>query len=170
MKVRINRRLPKKLQELERVTIVEWKKIKTKQKKRKKNCSNLIKNRGWVNPSLWIHDMEANKMHREKARWELHQNSTSYIEQILETTQHKTIAIRPLTSHLKNYPSKTNKTCRTLLKKQRWAHKTFLYGPLYMDMPVWPTSKNLFTCRERWMKGTDEEKERVREIRAVSTT
>lgn len=38
LKVRINRRSPKNLQELERVTIEEWKKIP------EKTCSNLIKN------------------------------------------------------------------------------------------------------------------------------
>ena len=30
--------------------------------------------------------MDADEMYRENARWELHKNSTGYIEQILEAT------------------------------------------------------------------------------------
>ena len=67
--------------------------------------------------------MDANKTHREKARWELHKNSSSYFEQIFEATFHKTTAVQPLTFHLKNHPSKMNKTCWTLLEKQEQAHK-----------------------------------------------
>ena len=48
----------------------------------------------------------------------MHKNATSYFAQILEATPHETTAVRPLASYLKNYPSKTNKTCGTLLKKQ----------------------------------------------------
>ena len=44
--------------------------------------------------------MDADKTHIEKARWELHKNAMSYIEQILEATLHETAAVRPLTSHL----------------------------------------------------------------------
>ena len=51
------------------------------------------------------------------ARRGLLENATSYIEQILELTFHKTVAERPPTSHLKNHPNYTNKTCRTLLVK-----------------------------------------------------
>ena len=40
----------------------------------------------------------------EKAKQELHKNTTSHIEQILEAISHKTAAVRPPTSHLK--PSK----------------------------------------------------------------
>ena len=61
--------------------------------------------------------MDANKMHREKARWELQKNATSYLEHILEAALYRTIAVQPLTSHLTNHPSKMNKTCGPLLKK-----------------------------------------------------
>ena len=63
-----------------------------------------------------MHHMDANKMHKEKARWNLHKNATSYIEQILEATANTT-AVWPLTSRLKNHLYKTNKTCGTLLEK-----------------------------------------------------
>ena len=59
-----------------------------------------------------------------------------YFEQILEAAPHKTTPVQPLTSHLKNHPSKMNKICGTLLEKQRQTHVTFFYGPLHMDMPV----------------------------------
>ena len=72
----------------------------------------------WVNTTVWMHHMETNKMHKEKERWKLHKNVTSYFEQILETTSHKTVAVQPLTSHLKNHPSKMNKTYEILLEKQ----------------------------------------------------
>ena len=38
--------------------------------------------------------MDADKMHREKARRELHKNATDYIE----ATPHETTAVWPLTS------------------------------------------------------------------------
>ena len=41
--------------------------------------------------------MDANKVYREKARRELHKNATSYIEQILEASPHKTAALRAST-------------------------------------------------------------------------
>ena len=44
--------------------------------------------------------MEVNKAYREKAWQKFHQNATSYIEQILEATFHKTAAVRPPTFHL----------------------------------------------------------------------
>ena len=46
----------------------------------------------------------------------------SYFEQILEATLHETTPVRPLTFHLKNYPSKTNKTYRTLQQKEEQTH------------------------------------------------
>ena len=45
--------------------------------------------------------MDANKILVEKARWELHKNTMSYPEQILEATPNKTTAVWPLISHLK---------------------------------------------------------------------
>ena len=47
-----------------------------------------------------MHHMDADFAFREKVKPELHKNATSYIEQILETTSHKTAAVRSHTSHL----------------------------------------------------------------------
>ena len=52
-----------------------------------------------------MHHMDADKEYGEKAWWQLHKNAESCIEQILEATPHKTAAVRPPTSHHKNYLS-----------------------------------------------------------------
>ena len=49
--------------------------------------------------ALGMHHMDADKTHRDKVRWDLHKNATSYIEQILEATPHETTAVWSLTSH-----------------------------------------------------------------------
>ena len=94
------------------------------------------------------------------------------IDQILEATPHETTTVRPLTYHVKNHQSKTNKTYETLVEKQERTHKiTFFHGPLHMDMPVLAEQQELIyissvqtqdvvwkTCRVRWMVGTDGER------------
>ena len=67
-----------------------------------------------VNTTVWMYHMNADKT--EKSRWELPKKATSYSEQILKATPHKT-TVQPLIPHLKNHPSKTDKTYRTLLEK-----------------------------------------------------
>ena len=47
-----------------------------------------------------MHHMDGDKTLRDKARRELHKNTTSNIEQILKATLYKTTAVRSLTSHL----------------------------------------------------------------------
>ena len=64
-------------------------------------------------------------------------NAMCCFQQILEAVLPKISTVRPLTSHLKNYPSKKSKTCGTLLEKQRRIHKwRFSMDPLHMDTPV----------------------------------
>ena len=77
----------------------------------------------YVHTTIWMHHIDTNKMHREKATWELHKNDACHLEQILEVKPHKTAAVSPLTSHLTNHRNKTNKTCRILLEKQEQTHK-----------------------------------------------
>ena len=62
------------------------------------------------------------KKSKEKASGELHNNSVCCFEQFLEAIPHKPVTILPLLSHLKKHPSKTNTTCRRLLKKQGRTH------------------------------------------------
>ena len=47
-----------------------------------------------------MHRMDVDKAYSKKARWEVHKNATSYTEQILEETSHKTAAAWPPTSYL----------------------------------------------------------------------
>ena len=58
-----------------------------------------------TNPAIWMLYVDPVKTYREKARRQLHKNTTSNIEQVQEATLHKTAAIRPPTSHHENYPS-----------------------------------------------------------------
>ena len=46
--------------------------------------------------------MEANKMHGEKARWELHKNTAVCLEQIVEATPNKRAVVPPLDSQITN--------------------------------------------------------------------
>ena len=41
----------------------------------------------------WFNNMDAYKLHREKARRELHKNDTNYFEQIQDATSHKATAV-----------------------------------------------------------------------------
>ena len=52
-----------------------------------------------------MHYMDANLTYGEKAWRQLHKNAASRIEQVLEATPHKAAAVRPPTTHHKNYPS-----------------------------------------------------------------
>ena len=47
----------------------------------------------------------------EKARRELPKKTVGCFQQILGAEPDKTTAVRPLTSHLTNHPSKTSKAC-----------------------------------------------------------
>ena len=139
------------------------------------NKTGFFPNCGSVNATVWMHHMADDKTHGEKARWEPHKNTTSYFEQILEATSIKTTAVRPLTSYLKNHPSKTNKTCRIGVEKQGWTYKLRSSPDTHIwTRQSWLTSKNLHQFRadtgccledlwERWMIGTDGERERERE-------
>ena len=53
-----------------------------------------------VNSTIRMHHMDADKGYKEKARWKLHKNAMSYIEQNLEAKSYKTAAVQPPTSHL----------------------------------------------------------------------
>ena len=66
--------------------------------------------------------MDANKTHGEKTKWELHKNAMHCFEQ--------TTIQQPLTSNLTNHPSKTNKSCWTLLEKQDEFIKD-IYKPIF---------------------------------------
>ena len=58
-----------------------------------------------IDNAIWMHYLDANKTTGEEARWQLHKNAASDIEQVLAATPHKTPIIRPPASHHENYPS-----------------------------------------------------------------
>ena len=128
-----------------------------------------------VHTTIWMHYIDTNKTHREKAKCEL------CLEQILEATLHKKAAVRPLTTHPSNHSSKTNKTYGTLLEKQGRIHKRRSSMNSYTWMcQCWPTSKNLHQlcaysrCNLEDLPGTidgrNEWWECIRELRAASAT
>ena len=82
-----------------------------------------LPNCDYVGTIVWMHHLDTDETHGEKARWKLHKNATSYFEQ----TFHKTATLQPLTSHLTNHRSKMNKIFCII--------KTFFDGLLYMDRP-----------------------------------
>ena len=56
----------------------------------------------------WMHRLDANEMHEEKAGWEPYKNAMCSFEQKLETTSQKTVAVWSLTFNLTKHPSKMN--------------------------------------------------------------
>ena len=48
-----------------------------------------------IDTAVWMHYMDTNKTAGEEARWQLHKNFASNIEQVLATTTYKTPTIRP---------------------------------------------------------------------------
>ena len=58
-----------------------------------------------IDTAVWMHYMDANKMTGEEARWQLHKNAVSNLEQVLAATPHKTPTIQPPASYHENYPS-----------------------------------------------------------------
>ena len=60
---------------------------------------------GRVDTTIWMHYMDANEKDGEKFWRQLHKNVANNIERVLEATPHKALAIRPPTTHHRNYPS-----------------------------------------------------------------
>ena len=115
----------------------------------KSNLFDKIK-RDFFHITVWMHHIDTNKMHGEKARWKLCKNAAYCLEQILEAAPHKTATVWSPTSYLTNHLSKTNKTCETLLEKQRQTHKWRFLMDSYTYTVL--TSKDLLTstlCRHR---------------------
>ena len=60
---------------------------------------------GHSDTAVWMHYMDADKTTGENAWQQLHKNAASNFEQVLGATLHKAAAVRPPTSHHKNYQS-----------------------------------------------------------------
>ena len=74
-----------------------WKSDQTDKMKR-----SFFSSRGRVDTGVWMHFVDSNETHGEKASRQLHKNAASHIEQVLEATPQKAAAIRPLTTHHEN--------------------------------------------------------------------
>ena len=74
--------------------------------------------------------MDADKTYEAKARWGRYKNATSDIKQNLEVTLNET-AVQPLTWMVLEMGGKTNKTCGTVLEKQRRSQKRRFSMDLY---------------------------------------
>ena len=63
----------------------------------------------WVSKYQWdyfyLYYMDSNKTAGEEARWQLHKNAASNLEQVLVATPHKTPAVQPPASYHENYSS-----------------------------------------------------------------
>ena len=103
-------------------------------------------NKMWFLPScvcVWIHYMDTNKIHKEKARWELLKNTEYYLEQKLETTPHKMAAVRPPTSHLTNHLRKNKQNMQGTTEEVRMNSLAMFYIFLPMHTPVLAVQQKL---------------------------
>ena len=69
-----------------------------------------------------MHNMNSDKMHREKARWELRKNALHTFEQMLEAAPHKKATAQLPAFYLTNHSSKIHMTFRALLNNQGGIH------------------------------------------------
>ena len=58
-----------------------------------------------IDTAIWMHYMDSNKTAGEEARWQLHKNAASNLEQVLAATPHKSPTVRPPASYHQNYSS-----------------------------------------------------------------
>ena len=114
----------------------------------------------------------------KKLRRQLHKNAACNLEQVQAATPHKTPIVRQSASYHENYSSYTNQTCRSrgeLTSDVLWW--TLTYGRAKAERPARTYIQHLcedtgcypedlpeaMNYREKW-------RERVRDIRATSTT
>ena len=121
---------------------------------------------------------QSNKIPWGNAWWKLYKNAICCFELILEASHNKTLAVRTLTFHLTNYPSKTNKTCCTLLEKWMRSNWRYSHGPLRTSVSqpaityihqLWMQSRGLARS-DRRSEQIAREGERVRELCLISMT
>ena len=82
------------------------------------NKTRFLPSYSCVHTTIWMLTkwMDTNKMHREKARWELWKNAACCLGQILKAVPYKTLAVQPPASYLINYSKRwirhTEHSCR----------------------------------------------------------
>ena len=139
--------------------------------------------RGRIDTAIWMHYMFSNKTAGEEARRQLHKNAASNLEQVLAATPHKTPTCH---GHLPPI-TKTIQVRRTIHAGHCWRSR----GELISDVLLWiPTQgrakagrpvrtyiqqlcEDTGCCPEdlpEAMNDREKWRERVRDIRATSTT
>ena len=73
----------------------------------------------YVSTTVRMYHIDASKSNEEKTGWELHQNTTSYFEQILEAVPHGTTTVQSPNPHQMDRPGRTSRRCRTWLVGDR---------------------------------------------------
>ena len=168
-KTDINMRLAKPWTAIDRLSVI-WKLDLTDKMK----CS-FFPSDGRVDTAIWMQYMDTNKMYGEKTWPQLHKNAESNIEQVQETTPHKTVTIRPRTTH-----HKTIKVRWTRHAEHCWRSR----DELISDILLWTSSHGRAKagrpalCRlgcsiedlPEAMDGREEWRKRIREIRAGGAT
>ena len=105
----------------------------------RQNNTGFLQSCGRVSITVWMHNIYASEMNKEKARWKLLKIATFCFEQILEATLHKTTDVRLFTSNL----IEVSRTRRPgLLEKQVRSYGASSYRHLHMYAPVWLTRKD----------------------------
>ena len=113
----------------------------------KKRC---LPSCGHVRSKVPMHHMNVNKKHREKARWELHEDVRCCFDKIQQATTNKPAGEQPLTYHLKIQSGNTNKTCEKLLIKQELIqYWRFSIDSYTCTLPRQPTKKKDKLCAGR---------------------
>ena len=56
-----------------------------------------------IDTAVRMHYMDSNKTAGEEARWQLHKNAASNLEQVLAATPHKTPTLRPPASYHEDF-------------------------------------------------------------------
>ena len=135
-----------------------------------------------ISSNIWMHHMDADKVYKEKSRWELHKKVIIYTEQILEATSHK----QQLYGHLPPI-SKAILVRQTRHAGHCWRRKNkiisyvLLWTPSHrrvsVGRPRWTYLRQLCMdtgCRLEKLPGAIDDRddwwERVREIFASSAT
>ena len=66
------------------------------------NETQFIPGSGSIDTAIWMHYIDSNKTAGEEARWQLHKNAASNLEQVQAATPHKTPTVRPSASYHEN--------------------------------------------------------------------
>ena len=104
------------------------------------NKTEILLNCSCVNPIVWLHLLDLDKVLLEKARWVLHKDAMCCLEQILEAVLYKTALVPPLASHL------TNHARWVIHAEHSWRNKeeliselllwTTVHGSTSVDLPL----------------------------------